>query len=106
MSEELWCCHLRGSDDIIACPVWWVARELAHMINEHVRLPYLKDPSDFWPRVWASPEPWPHTAESHASNLVSDVDCAIARQQATTKIEDARAAKAALLAAEKERAEG
>lgn len=70
--ETLWCCHVRGPDDVYAAPDFKTALEWADSINalnwrRHQPVSYedclLK----------ALPAPWPWSAEAHAENLPKSI---------------------------------
>lgn len=68
----LWCCHVRGPDDVYAAPDYETALKWADMTNAlnwrgHHPLSY----DDCL--IKAVPAPWPYSAESHAENLPKSI---------------------------------
>lgn len=70
----LWCCHVRGPDDVYAAPDYETALLWSDVLNEtnwrkssKLNIP---DPTSYEDcLVKAVPAPWPHSAESHAKDL-------------------------------------
>jgi hypothetical protein len=76
----LWCCHVRGPDDIYAAPDYETALKWSDMINAtnwraenpSVRI---KDPTCFEDcLVKAVPALWPYSAEEHAKDLPKSIE--------------------------------
>jgi hypothetical protein len=69
MSEILWCCHVRGPDDVIAAPNYDEAVKLADEINAmDLQIAMKCEPFELLTR--AVPAIWPWSAEAHAENLL------------------------------------
>ena len=69
----LWCCHVRGPDDVIPTVSYDEAVKLAdHINNISIRLGMERSPFEWLSR--AVPAVWPHSAESHAEDLVAAKD--------------------------------
>lgn len=82
MSEAiLWCCHVRGPDDVYAAPDYDTALAWSDLLNE------MNWRSDTYPKparfenpksyqdclVKAVPALWPHSAEAHAEDLPKSI---------------------------------
>lgn len=72
-TDILWCCHVRGPDDVHAAPDYATALawadgclDLDRAIDHHADplLPYLS----------AIAAPWPYSAESHATDLPKSIE--------------------------------
>jgi hypothetical protein len=67
----LWCCHIRGPDDIHAAPDYATALQWADMVNEIderlMRSGRFAGPLE--PLMRAVPAPWPWSAAAHAEGL-------------------------------------
>jgi hypothetical protein len=62
----LWCCHVRGPDDVHAAPNYATALEWSDRFNDWwARQP--KSEND--PIIRAAPALWPWSADAHAENL-------------------------------------
>lgn len=74
----LWCCHVRGPDDIYAAPDYVTALAWSDAMNEinwkaNSRL-NIGDPTSFQDcLIKAVPAPWPHSPEAHAKNLPESI---------------------------------
>jgi hypothetical protein len=75
----LWCCHVRGPDEVHAAPDYETALAWSDMLNAMnwrsanpaVRL---KDPVSFEDcLIKAVPALWPHSRESHAEDLPKSI---------------------------------
>lgn len=75
----LWCCHVRGPDDLYAAPDYETALKWADMLNATnwraenpaVRI---KDPTSFEDcLIKAVPALWPYSSESHAEDLPKSI---------------------------------
>jgi hypothetical protein len=77
--SPLWCCHVRGPDDVYAAPDYATALVWADVLNElnwNSRDPRYPKPISFKnPEKYedclikAVPAIWPHSPESHAEDL-------------------------------------
>lgn len=70
----LWCCHVRGPDDVYAAPDYMTALAWSDALNEinwrGASDLKIENPKSFEDcLIKAVPAPWPHTAEAHATNL-------------------------------------
>jgi len=65
----LWCCHIRGPDDVIACDGYETALKMSDELNIVAERINAQWPEDQRVRYSAVPAPWPWTAESHAESL-------------------------------------
>lgn len=65
----LWCCHIRGPDDVIACDSYDAALQMSDELNAVSRRINAQFPAT--EQVWysAAPAPWPWGAEAHAEDL-------------------------------------
>lgn len=76
---NLWCVNILGPDDVLAMPDWWAALEEANALNRYfARLDETRHESD--PIMRAVVVPWPHSAESHAEDLVKQAERKAATQ--------------------------
>lgn len=66
MTSILWCCHVRGPDDVWAAPDYDTALKWSDICLELDRRP--NRPENF-PFLSAVPAPWPYSAESWARSL-------------------------------------
>lgn len=68
MSEILWCCHVRGPDDVIAESSYDEALKTADEINARdFRIAIERHPHELLTR--AVPAIWPWSPESHSESL-------------------------------------
>jgi len=65
VTAELWCCHIKGPDDVIACDDHLHAVRLAKLINESAG----KHAAELDVMFEACAAVWPHSAEAHARSL-------------------------------------
>lgn len=75
MSETkdiLWCCHVRGPDDVIAAPNYETALAWADKINAWVAA--RKGQHEYDPVLSAVPAPWPYSDEIHSEALANPSD--------------------------------
>lgn len=77
MTEILWCCHVRGPDDVYAAPDYETALKWSDIVNE-VNWRGLKgkiNPPKSWDACLckAAPAVWPWSAEAHASNIPNSI---------------------------------
>lgn len=63
MSDILWCCHIRGPDDVHAAPDYETALKWADMVNAY---------GDCLPG--AVPAIWPWSDEAHAEDLPKSIE--------------------------------
>lgn len=73
MTEILWCCHVRGPDEVYAAPDYETAlawADTTNTFNWRGRGGKI-EPPESWEEciIKAVPAPWPWSAESHAENL-------------------------------------
>lgn len=81
MNDILWCCHVRGPDDVYAAPDYKTALAWADILNvmnwHHKDYPKpagFKNPESYDEcLVKAVPAPWPHSPESHAEDLPKSI---------------------------------
>lgn len=78
MTDILWCCHVRGPDDVYAAPDYITALAWSDAINElnwTARSGICaKNPNSFEDCLLkAVPAPWPHSPEAHAEDLPRSV---------------------------------
>lgn len=66
MADILWCCHVRGPDEIYAAPDYDVALRWCDLCLEMDRRPRV---SENEPYLSAVPAPWPHSVESYIKCL-------------------------------------
>jgi hypothetical protein len=64
----LWCCHVRGPDDLLPAPDYATALKWADICLAHDRLS-AKANDPFTPFLSAVPAPWLGSPESHAEEL-------------------------------------
>lgn len=73
----LWCCHVRGPDDVHAAPDYDTALKWADMLNDLSREANKKLNKTGRPEddVWckAAPALWPWSSESHAESLPESI---------------------------------
>ncbi len=68
MTDILWCCHVRGPDDVHAAPDYATALKWAdYLLDLDRATDHHKDP--WLPYFSAIVAPWPYSAESHAEDL-------------------------------------
>ena len=67
-SEMLWCCHVRGPDDVLPAPDYATALRWADLCLEIDRVT-ARENDDNWPYLSAVPAPWPHSPALHAEYL-------------------------------------
>lgn len=78
----LWCCHVRGPDDVYAAPDYETALAWSDILNEmNWRCEKYPKPGAFEnPRNYADclvkavPAPWPHSAEAHARDMPKSIE--------------------------------
>ncbi len=65
----LWCCHIRGPDDVIACSDYESALKMSDELNAVSHRVNAQFPEH--ERVWyaAAPALWPHSATAHTEDL-------------------------------------
>lgn len=69
MSDKiLWCCHVRGPDDMVPAPDYETALKWADILLALDRLA-AKHNNPNTPMASAVPAPWRGSAESHAAEL-------------------------------------
>lgn len=72
----LWCCHVRGPDDVHAAPDYATALAWSDLLNE---TNWRASGSGTAPASWADclvkavPAIWPHSARSHAEDLPKSI---------------------------------
>lgn len=67
---ELWCVHVLGPDDVLACTDRAAAVRNAMHLNLATYPLHIQHAADrHYPVAWAVPAPWPHTAQGHAEDL-------------------------------------
>jgi len=71
VTEILWCCHVRGPDDVHAAPDYATALAWADACTEVDRL--IDHSDNLMPFLSAVPAPWPYSVESHAEDLPKSV---------------------------------
>lgn len=69
--EILWCCHVRGPDEVHAAPDYATALAWSDHLLEVDRGIDHSDP--MMPFLSAVPAPWPHSAELHAADLPTSI---------------------------------
>lgn len=72
----LWCCHVRGPDDVHAAPDYATALAWADMLTEMDRAATHDGNGVFGnltPFMNAVPAPWPWSAEAHAADLPKSI---------------------------------
>ncbi|WP_341893791.1 hypothetical protein [Ferrovibrio terrae] len=67
LREILWCCHVRGPDDVMACDDKEHAERVAGALSKQFKALSGKMDVMFDPVA----APWPHSAEAHAGDLSS-----------------------------------
>lgn len=78
----LWCCHVRGPDDIYAAPDYETALAWSDVLNEmnwrsetYPKLPGFENPKSYQEcLIKAVPALWPSSAESHAEDLPKSIE--------------------------------
>lgn len=71
-TDILWCCHVRGPDEVHAAPDYATALEWSDSCLVMDRsVDRISDP--FMPYLSAIPAPWPYCATSHASDLPKSI---------------------------------
>jgi hypothetical protein len=73
MSDTLWCVHIIGPDDLLACASRKDAVQNALWLNLS-GYGQQNTNDELMPVAWAIPEPWPGTAEAHHEAL-GDQEC-------------------------------
>lgn len=85
MTEILWCCHVRGPDDLYAAPDYATALKWADITNAYNwrdRGGTAQPPASFDDCLLkAAPAPWPWSAVAHAENLPKSIRDFTARNQ-------------------------
>lgn len=71
MTDILWCCHVRGPDDVHAAPDYETALAWADGINDRFGPHTRKDEN--YPITRAAPAIWPWSAEAHAESLPKSI---------------------------------
>lgn len=74
MSDTLWCIHVDGPDDVIAAPSYTEAARRCLEINAEIVKyfgPELATDENM-PWIFARPDTWPWSAESHAESLAKN----------------------------------
>lgn len=64
----LWAIHVQGPDDVYAAPSWAEASEAAAYLEHCMTQSRLREEPDL-PAISFVVVPWPHSAESHASEV-------------------------------------
>lgn len=67
MANVLWCCHVRGPDEVHAAPDYKTALAWSDQLLEIDR--EIDHSNEFMPFLSAVPAIWPHSPESHAADL-------------------------------------
>jgi hypothetical protein len=85
-TDILWCCHVRGPDDVHAAPDYATALKWSDLVNScnWRGLRGTTKPPLSWDDclLKAAPAVWPWTAESHADSLPKSIaDFAIKAEQ-------------------------
>jgi regulator of replication initiation timing len=80
----LWCCHVRGPDDVYAAPDYATALAWADELNSAISTKFPPKPDE--PVISAVPAPWPWSSESHASDLIEQIAMRKARQLKPARI--------------------
>lgn len=70
-TDPLWCCHVRGPDEVHAAPDYATALTWADVCLAIDRMVDHSD--DLMPFLSATPALWPHSAESHAEDLPKSI---------------------------------
>jgi hypothetical protein len=65
----LWCCHVRGPDELTPCESYESAREQADELNYYFAPTKWHKPGEFEPIMRAAPMVWPYDAKSHAEDM-------------------------------------
>jgi hypothetical protein len=77
-ADILWCCHVRGPDDVHAAPDYATALKWSDSIAELDRKMATEDGKGAFgictPFMNAVPAVWPHSAESHATDLPKSIE--------------------------------
>lgn len=71
MTDILWCCHVRGPDDVHAAPDYETALKWSDYMNDTFG-PHTRTDENF-PIIRAAPAIWPWSAEAHAENLPKSI---------------------------------
>lgn len=67
---DLWCVHVLGPDDVLACKDREAAVRNAMHLNLSTYPLHIEHANDrHMPVAWAVPAIWPHSPESHAEDL-------------------------------------
>ena len=77
MTDILWCCHIRGPDDVHAAPDYETALKWSDMTNEmnwRGRRGKIVPPES-WDAclLKAAPAVWPWSAEAHAADMPKSI---------------------------------
>lgn len=80
-SAFLWCCHVRGPDDVYAAPDYETALAWSDILNEmnwrsgaYPKPLGFQNPASYADcLVKATPAPWPYSAEAHAEDLPKSI---------------------------------
>jgi hypothetical protein len=73
-TDILWCCHVRGPDDVHAAPDYATALKWCDSLTSRDR--DMVDAGEcvpLLPFLNAVPAVWPHSAESHATDLPKSI---------------------------------
>lgn len=77
MAEILWCCHVRGPDDVYAAPDYATALawcDLTNALNWRGLGGSVVAPASYEDCLLkAVPAPWPHSPESHAEDMPKSI---------------------------------
>ncbi|KAF2990818.1 hypothetical protein OGR47_12060 [Methylocystis sp. MJC1] len=66
----LWCCHVRGPDDLYAAKDYEEARQMADDLNFLFAPRKGVERHEFDPIIIAAPMVWPGTRDEHAKDLI------------------------------------
>lgn len=76
MTDQLWCMHIAGPDDVHAAPDFWTAvawsAELNAVLAKKALAEKWGDDEDM-PPTQASAQPWPWSADLHAKSLAEEL---------------------------------
>lgn len=97
MTDILWCCHVRGPDDVYAAPDYETAlkwSDITNALNWRGREGKIEPPASYDDCLLkAAPAVWPWSAEAHAENLTKSIRDFTPRNQLPPDDPDYRAAK-------------
>lgn len=78
MADILWCCHVRGSDDVHAAPDYATAlkwSDLLNAVNWDSPRRTVRPPASYRDcLIKAVPAIWPWSAEQHAADLRKSIE--------------------------------